>query len=327
MELRHLRYFIAVAEEGSFTGAAKRLRLAQQAVSRQIADLERELGVKLFERGARGARLTPAGAAFVEGAKGALGQTVRAIQLARAQSATGQLRLAYSYLTPAHFGLVGEAVARFHGSRPNMGVSVLHLTTGAQATGLRDGNIDVAFGYLPSAETGEIVSDLIHDDPLIGVILPADHPLARREQLWLRDMAPLPLLGISRELNPVTFDSIMAGLADRGLTPELENVQAVGIHAVSLVAQGCCWKLASETMIKEADAEPGVVYRRFADAPLPFGLWLRRAAQSTSPLVQQFGAICRAMGTALARRIRPVASLLVLHEVETILQIADIFFS
>ena len=306
LELRHLRYFIAVAEEGSFTRAARRLRLAQQAVSRQIADLERELGVKLFERGARGAKLTPAGMAFVDGAKGALGQTVRAVQLARAQSASGQLHLAYSYLTPPHFALVGEAVARFHGSRPNMAVTVSHVTTGGQATGLRDGNIDVAFGYLPSAETGEVVSDLIHNDPLIGVIIPADHPLVPKEQLWLRELAPLPLTGVSRELNPVTFDSIMVGLADRGLTPQLENVQAVGIHAVSLVAQGCCWKLASETMIKEADDEPGVVYRPFADPPLPFGLWLRRSGQPASALVQQFEAICRVMGTALSRRIRPL---------------------
>jgi DNA-binding transcriptional LysR family regulator len=321
LELRHLRYFIAVAEEGSFTRAAKRLRLAQQAVSRQIADLERELGVKLFERGARGARLTPAGVAFVDGAKGALGQTVRAIQLARAQSATGQLRLAYAYLTPAHSALVGEAVAHFHASRPNMGILVSHLPTATQAAGLRDGVIDVAFGYLPSAEAGEIVGDLIHDDPMIGVIIPARHPLATRQQLWLRDLASLPLLGISRELNPVAFDSIMAGLADRGLIPDLGIVQAVGIHAVSLVAQGDCWKLASETMIPEADAQPDVVYRRFADPPLSFGLWLRRVGQAASPMVQQFGAICRVMGTALGLRSKALVSVLALQNLGLFVQV------
>lgn len=303
MELRHLRYCIAVAEEGSFTRAAKRLSLAQQAVSRQIADLERELGVKLFERGARGARLTPAGAAFVEGARTALGQTVRAVQRARAQSTAGQLRLAYSYLTPAHFGLVGEAVARFHGAVPDMAVGVWHLSTAGQGPGLREGSIDVAFGYLPAPESGDIVSDLLHDDPIIGVILPADHEVASRDPLWLRDLGSLPLLGLSRDINPVTFDSVMAGLAERGMNPELAIVQTIGTHAVSLVAQGCCWKLASKTMIEEATGEPGVVYRPFADPPLPFGLWLRRWAHSSSPALQQFVSICRAIGKGLARRV------------------------
>ena len=297
MELRHLRYCIAVAEEGSFTRAAKRLRLAQQAVSRQIADLERELGVKLFERGPRGAVLTPAGKAFVDGARGALGETDRAVQRARAQSASGRLRLAYSYLTPSHFTLVGEALARFHHSLPDMAVTVRHLSTGAQTPALLDGGIDVAFGYLPSEETGEIVSDLLRDDPLIGVLLPTAHPLASQDPLWLRDLASLPFLGLSRELNPVTYDSVIAGLAERGLSPEPATIEAVGVPAVSLVAEGCCWKLASQTMIEEASAEPGVVFRRFADPPMPFGLWLRRARLSASPLVQQFAAVCAEMDT------------------------------
>lgn len=292
MELRHLRYCIAVAEEGSFTRAAKRLRLAQQAVSRQIADLERELGVKLFERGARGAVLTPAGSAFVEGARGALGETDRAVQRARAQSASGLLRLAYSYLTPSHYALVGEALARFHHSFPNMAVTVRHLSTGSQTQALRDGGVDVAFGYLPAEETGEIVSELLRDDPLIGVLLPAAHPLASQDPLWLRDLASLPFLGLSRELNPVTYDSVIAGLAERGLTPEPANIEAVGGPAISLVAQGCCWKLASRTMIEEANAEPGVVFREFSDPPLPFGLWLRHPRLSSSPLGQQFAALC-----------------------------------
>jgi DNA-binding transcriptional LysR family regulator len=207
-----------------------------------------------------------------------------------------------------------------------MAILVSHLSTATQAAVLRDGNIDVAFGYLPSAETGEVVSELIHDDPLVGVIIPARHPLASKEQLWLRDLASLPLLGISRELNPVVFDSILAGLADRGLIPDMGIVQAVGIHAVSLVAQGDCWKLASETMVKEADAHPEVVYRRFSDAPLPFGLWLRRVGQTAAPMVQQFGAICRVMGTALSLKSRPLLSLLALQNLGLMVQIQALFF-
>lgn len=307
MELRHLRYCIAVAEEGSFTRAARRLRLAQQAVSRQIADLERELGVKLFERGARGARLTPAGTVFVEDARGALGQTLRAAQRARAKSTFGKLSIAYSYLTPAHFTLVGETIARFHQARPDLAVDVRHLSTGAQTPAIKDGTIDVAFGYLPAAETGEIVSELFQDDPIVGVLLPASDALSTREPLWLRDLGGLPLLMLARELNPVMYDSVMAGLADRWLSPELAVVQLIGVPAVSMVAQGGCWRLASVTISEEASNEPDVVFRRFADPPLPFGLWVRRNRQSASPLGQQFAALCREVGNAFMARFSVTA--------------------
>jgi DNA-binding transcriptional LysR family regulator len=293
LELRHLRYCIAVAEEGSFTRAASRLRLAQQAVSRQIADLERELGVKLFERGARGTRLTPAGVAFVEDARGALGQTVRAALRARAQNISGQLRLAYSYLTPSHFSMVGDAIARFHQACAELGVDVRHLSTGDQSAALRGGNLDVAFGYLMSAESGEIVGDLFRDDPLIGVILPASHPLAARNQLWLHDLGALPLLMVPREVNPDVYDGVIAALAERDLNPEIATIQAVGVPAVSMVGQGGCWKLASKTMIEEIGAaEPGAVFRPFADSPLPFGLWIRRLRRGASPMAQQFADHC-----------------------------------
>lgn len=293
MELRHLRYCIAVAEEGSFTKAASRLRLAQQAVSRQIADLERELGVKLFERGARGARLTPAGVAFVEDARGALGQTVRAALRARAQNISGQLRLAYSYLTPPHFTMMGDAIARFHHAYPTLGVDVRHLSTGDQTAALRQGNIDVAFGYLMSQETGEIVGELFRNDPFIGVLLPAASPLAAKSQLWLRELGGLPLLLSAREVNPDAYDGLLAGLADRDLNPEIATIQAVGAPAISLVAQGCCWRIASKTMIDEiGPTELGVVFRPFADRPIPFGLWLRRLRRNASPLAQQFADHC-----------------------------------
>jgi len=297
LELRHLRHRIAVAEEGSFTRPARRLRLAQQAISRQIADLERELGVKLFERGARGAKLTAAGSVFVEDARGALGQTVRAAQRARAQNTRGKLCLAYSYLTPSHFSLVGEAIARFHQSRPDLAVDVRHLSTGAQTFALKDRSIDVAFGYLPESDSGEILSELFRDDPMVGVLLPASDPLAAREPLWLRDLSSLPLLMLAREQNPLAYDSVMAALAARQLSPELAIVQVVGIPAVSMVAQGCCWKLASMTMSEEARNEPDVAFRRFADLPLPFGLWIRRRRQTTSELAEQFATVCQRLAT------------------------------
>jgi DNA-binding transcriptional LysR family regulator len=275
--------------------------------------LERELGVKLFERGARGATLTAAGSVFVEDARGALGQTVRAAQRARAQNTSGKLCLAYSYLTPSHFTTVGETIARFHHSRP---VDVRHLSTGAQTFALKDGTIDVAFGYLPETDTGELVSELFRDDPMVGVLLPASHPLAAQEPLRLRDLSSLPLLMLAREQNPVAYDSVMAALAARELSPELAIVQVVGVPAVSMVAQGCCWKLASVTMSEEARNEPEVAFRRFADPALPFGLWIRRRRQTDSELGEQFTTLCREGRNGLSRRVSAMAlSVFLLHNV------------
>jgi DNA-binding transcriptional LysR family regulator len=142
-------------------------------------------------------------------------------------------------------------------------------------------------------DTGEIVGDLFQDDPLVGALLPASHPIAARDQFWLRDLGTLPLLMIAREVNPEVYDGVIAALAERDLNPELATVQAVGVPAVSMVSQGCCWKLASKTMIEEIrTGEPGVVFRPFADPPLSFGLWLRRLRRGASPLAQQFVDYC-----------------------------------
>jgi DNA-binding transcriptional LysR family regulator len=89
--------------------------------------------------------------------------------------------------------MMGDAIARFHHAYPTLGVDVRHLSTGDQTAALRQGNIDVAFGYLMSQETGEIVGELFRNDPFIGVLLPAGSPLAAKSQLWLRELGGLPL--------------------------------------------------------------------------------------------------------------------------------------
>jgi len=189
--------------------------------------------------------------------------------------------------------MLGDAIAQFHHACPQLGVDVRHLSTGDQTAALREGSLDVAFGYLMSPGTGDILDDLFRDDPVIGVILPAGHPLATREPLWLRELGGLPLLMVAREINPEVYDGVIAALAERDLNPELATIQAVGVPAVSMVSQGCCWKLASKTMIEEiGPTDSGVVFRYFADPPLPFGLWIRRLRRGASPLAEQFADHC-----------------------------------
>jgi DNA-binding transcriptional LysR family regulator len=297
LELRHLRYAIAIADAGSFTRAALRLRLAQQALSRQIADLERELGVKLFERGARGARLTPAGTVFVHDARAALEQALRAIQHARAQTNGGKLRLAHAYLSPRHLASVGEALAEFHRARPETEVDVQHLATGGQAAALREGIVDAAFGYLAAPDDDDTDSELFRDDPLVAVLLPATHPLASQHPLWLRDLADLPLVVPPRELNPSLHDVCMTALAERGVDPRVATVHAAGVPSLSVVAEGA-WELTLGTARPFADADPRIAYRLFADPPIPFGLWVRYRREGATLLARDFITVCRGLRDA-----------------------------
>jgi DNA-binding transcriptional LysR family regulator len=291
LELRHLRYCIAVADGGGFTKAAARLNLAQQALSRQIADLERELGVRLFDRGPRGATLTPAGVAFVAEARAVLEQAGRAVDRARSEVSGGELRVAYSYLTTRHVSAMSEIIGVFHQEFPSISVQVEHLPTAAQPPALRAGTIDVGFCYLAEPEQDEFVSDLFLDDPVHGVILPATHPLASTPSMRLEDLAGLPMVVPPRALNPSLYDNHMSALAERGLHPELAFIRAIGMVGAAAVAEGS-WQLVVDSAVEQMSEQPGVVYRRFDGPPLPLGLWIRHRPNEPSPLVERFVLSC-----------------------------------
>jgi DNA-binding transcriptional LysR family regulator len=291
LELRHLRYCIAVADGGGFTKAAARLNLAQQALSRQIADLERELGVRLFDRGPRGATLTPAGLAFVAEARTVLEQATRAVDRARAEVSGGELHVAYSYLTAPHLSMMSELIGQFHEAFPVISVHVEHLPTAAQAPALRAGTIDVGFCYLPEPEHDEFASDLLTEDGVSGVILPEWHPLASTPTVRLADLAALPIVVPPRELNPSAYDNHMAALSDRGLRPELAFIRAIGVVGAAAVAQGA-WQLVVDSAVEQMAGQPGVVYRPFEAPTLPLNLWVRHRPYENSPLVQRFVLTC-----------------------------------
>src|SRR5207245_11335686 len=126
MELRHLRYFVAVAEEGSFLRAASRLRVAQPALSKQIRDLEREIGVKLFERLPRGARVTPAGEHFLRDARNTLESAARAVARARRADSASGLKFAHSELY-VYTSVVLEPLAAFPQAAPETRVRVVRV--------------------------------------------------------------------------------------------------------------------------------------------------------------------------------------------------------
>jgi DNA-binding transcriptional LysR family regulator len=190
VELRHLRYFVAVAEEKSFTAASRRLYVAQQVLSEQVRQLERTLGVELLHRTSRGVTLTPAGEAFLEGARDTLARLDRAEATARnvAGAETGVLTVGLGTSTP---GEVSSTLLReFECSCPGVTIRLKSYDLAHPSAGLLDHRTDVAFVRPPvSAPEVELVA-VASKTPVF--VMPDTHPLAGLEEIGLHDAAGFP---------------------------------------------------------------------------------------------------------------------------------------
>src|SRR5277367_3929417 len=179
MDLRHLRYFIAVAEEGSLTGAAKRrLHTAQPSLSRQMRDLEYQVGVPLMSRGARGTELTAAGKAFLDHARLALMQVDAAVEAARRAAQPARPTFALGFLTGQEVHWLPEAMRILRDELPNIEVTVSSQYSPDLAEDLKSGKLDAAF-LRPEANAPSLVYRVVTQEPLI-VVLARDHRLCSR---------------------------------------------------------------------------------------------------------------------------------------------------
>ena len=190
IELRHLRYFRAVAEAASFTAAARNVHVAQQVLSAQIRQLEDTLGVQLLERTSRGVVLTPAGAAFLDGARATLADLDRSVAAARnaARAVAGELVVGLNVAAGGE--LPTELIAGFRSAEPQVEVRLRSFELNQPAAGLLDRSADVSFVRPPLTAAGLCLEE-IASEPRVFV-LPAGHPLASRSSLRLADVAGLP---------------------------------------------------------------------------------------------------------------------------------------
>src|ERR1700728_5188336 len=188
MELRHLRYFIAVANAGSLTVAAQRmLHTSQPSLSRQIRDLEDEVGAQLLTRRARGIELTPAGRAFLEHARSALSQVEAATGAARRVAHPAKPCFSIGFLTGHELTWMPEALRILRDELPNIDVMISSQYSPRLAAGLLKGTIDAAFLRREKGVPG-LAFRLLVKEPLT-VILPSDHPLAERKAISPTDLA------------------------------------------------------------------------------------------------------------------------------------------
>ncbi len=290
MHLTRLHYFVVTAEEENVARAARRLRLAQPALSRQLAALEREIGTPLFERHARGVRLLPAGEAFLTHARRTLAEADRGLLAARStgrHEASAHLRLASPDWT-ARGTWVARALERLHSLRPEIVADHVPTLWLEQETAVRNRAIDVGFAVAMSA--GDIAEDVegdrICDEPASVAILPATHPLARRSSVVLAELRDMTLLAPPREISPRLHDQTIALVRTGGYEPRVATASPSFSSAVQHVVAGAGWIVAinsvAETLPANATAVP------ISDASLVLGFYLLRRRGDRNEAVDAF---------------------------------------
>jgi len=297
MELRHLRYFVAVAEELHFGRAAERLRIAQPPLSRQIRDLEREIGSALFERVPRGVELTPAGLAFLPEARLTLAQAERAQRTAQraAQGETGRLRVGFVEAT-THSGILPDVLGFFRAHLPSVGLSLFELDPLRQAEAFQDSRIDIGILHgAPLDAARWLRVEPIYTEPVI-LALPKTHRLAGRARLALASLADESFVSFPRVVGPEMFDDIVARCRGVGFSPRIVQ-EAAGWHTLaSLVSAGVGVGFVPRS-ISEFQ-QPGVAYRPVRELDVKLSLAAVWKRSERSPVRERFVTALKAVAGA-----------------------------
>jgi DNA-binding transcriptional LysR family regulator len=256
MELRHLRYFVAVAEELHFRRAAERLHVAQPAISEQIRKLEQELGVRLFDRTPRSVLLTVAGGALLEEARHVLRHAEVARQAAQNAGDRATMRLRIGYLPDSLPASVPRALRHLATSAPRVQVDLEMGTTIRLIEDLRAHRLDVVVAALP-APTNGLQTTLLGVQRAV-LALPAAHPHAAAPEVALERLAPERIVVLPRDANPAFHSAVVSICRDAGLSPTLvEPAEPRVEHVLLAVAAGAGLALLPES-VTDRYATPGV---------------------------------------------------------------------
>jgi DNA-binding transcriptional LysR family regulator len=303
MELRHLRYFVAVGEEQHYGRAAQRLHVAQPALSRQIQDLEEEIGFKLFDRLPRGVKISAAGASLLEDARRILQQvneaTMRAERVARGQS--GTLRVGFIE-SISWQGVVPEAFRRFRERQPEAELQLNALSSLEQVEAVRAGRLDagLVFSLLKMDTKMAQLQVALHK---VVLAVPQGNSLTKLKQLRLRDLQDTAFVWFARRANPIFYDRLMRECFRNGLkTPRIVQEAVNEPTILSLVS--CRLGVAFVNDATRWRSPGGVIMLPVTDLnfPLPFALVWRK--DNVSPLLAKFVAEMRLLPevAALAKR-------------------------
>ena len=248
MELRHLRYFVAVGEDQHYGRASRRLGVAQPALSRQIQNLEKEIGFKLFDRMPRGVRLSAAGELFMADARRILQEvseaTARAALVARGQS--GALRIGFAENASWH-GVAPDSFRRFREQHPDVDLQLQPASSLEQLDAVRSGRLDAGFvNFMPKADAD--LEQLAVGRQQIELAVPKRHPLTRLKKLRLRDLTDAPFIWFPRRASPAFYDRLMHECYRGGLkSPHIvqEGLNEATILSLVSTGLGVGWVLGS----------------------------------------------------------------------------------
>jgi DNA-binding transcriptional LysR family regulator len=287
IELRRLRYLVAVADEGHITRAAERLGIQQPPLTRQIRQLEDELGVTLFERLPRGMRPTEAGRVVVEEARDVLARAERIRETAQRAARGEQGRLAVGYTSSAAFHpFVTQQIRAFRESRPGVVLALAEDGTPELVHGLKEDRLDAAFLRSTSIDIAGLSIEPLLEEKMVAAV-PTGHPLAKAGKVALADLADQTFIFYRRPTGPGLYDAIMAACLAAGFSPTVGQEAPRMASTLSLVASGLGVAITPASM-QRMNVE-GVAFVRLRGAKgLVAPLLLATRKRDRSTLVDRF---------------------------------------
>jgi DNA-binding transcriptional LysR family regulator len=292
MELRQLRYFVAVAEELHFRRAAARLHISQPPLSQQIRQLEEELGTQLLTRNRRRVELTPAGEAFLHDARVILSELDGAVGTAQRIGSGQSGRLRINFVGSALVSIIPAAVQAFRRDRPGVEVEMRERPTAEQLRAVRAGSVDLGFVRPPIDDLDGLRAEVVLREPTVAV-LPSSHPLAGGGRISMPRLAGEPLVLFPRSQASGYHDLLISALAGGGPPPHVVQYAPEMTTIVGLVAAGLGVSLVPRSV--ERLALGGVSYRPVPGAPVSELVAVARQ-DDDAPLVRAFIEQARAEG-------------------------------
>jgi DNA-binding transcriptional LysR family regulator len=296
MDRFRLECFVALAEELHFHRAAERCHVSQPAMSQQVRNLERELGVQLAHRTKRTVSLTPAGEVFLREARKTLRQLDLAVSLAQRTDRGEVGQLTVGVTSPALYVLFPEAARMFREALPRVGVIVRELTTAEQEKALRAGDIDVGLVHPPLDDTGLSTEEVAR--AAFHLALPDGHPLARHASLSLTDLAGERFVIFPRQIAPQLYDTIISLCQDAGFSLEIAMEAYPAQSIIALVGAGVGLGFIAGEM--QRLNRPGVAYRPIRGPGPHLSLGVALHPDGVSPAVETFVEAARAAGRSVA---------------------------
>ena len=291
MELRHLRYFLIVAEELHFGRAAARLHITQPPLSQQIRQLEDELGVPLFQRTKRRVQLTDAGRAFQEAAQQMLDQARLAVRTAQ-RAHLGEIGpLTLGFVGSAMAGVFSEILLAFRRRFPEVELTLQELTTAQVIHSLREGYIDIGILHPPIAQE-PFAFEMMGREPFV-VVLPKTHRLAAQRRISLRDLVHETVVLVPRDLGPEVEDDVVEFCQRVGCYPQRLSGATQMLTVIGLVAAGIGLSLVPASM--RTVRWKGVVYRPLQELGIQVELMAAWRHDKESAVIKRFIGVVREM--------------------------------